>query len=185
MKKYFDWGKTDLWGFMRFLDTMKIHGIIENDCEDFIRIWWTNIELARHRAIWWLSICPSDTNARTRRPRPSSRQKVTMVGHFPSCFTKYSQKSNQVYIYEALSNHKLWNFGGKNLNTELASSHAPDPHKQMLWKTTFKKDESYCEKSGQSWNSCNSIQILRNRVWRINSWLVSFLDYIFILKVVV
>ena len=105
---------------------MKIHGLIENDCEDFIAIWRTNIELARHRVIWWLSICPSDTNARTRRPRPSSRQKVTMVGHFPSCFTKYSQKSNQVYIYEALSNHKLWNFGGKNLNTELASVDCAD-----------------------------------------------------------
>ena len=136
-KKYPAEVKTELLGFITFHDTMKIHGIIENDCEDLIAIWRTNIELAFHRVIWWLSICPSDSYARTRRPRPSSRQKVTMVGHFPSCFTKYSQKSNQVYIYEALSNHKLWNFGGKNLNTELASSHAPDPHKQMLWKTTF------------------------------------------------
>ena len=66
------------------------------------------------------------TIASPRRSRPSSRQKVTMAGHFPSCFAKYSQKSNQVYIYEALSNHKLRNFGGKNLNTELASVDCTD-----------------------------------------------------------
>ena len=125
-KKYPEYVKTELWSFISFHDIMKIHGIIENDCEDFIATWRTNIELALHRVIWWLSICPSDRYARTRRPRPSSRQKVTMVGHFPSCFTKYSQENNQVYIYEALSNHKLWNFGGKNLNTELASVDCAD-----------------------------------------------------------
>ena len=118
--------KTDLWDFMRFLDTMKIHGIIENDCEDLIAIWRTNIELARHRVIWWLSICPSDTNARTRRSRPSSRQEVTMVGHFHSCFKKYSQESNQVYIYQALSNHMLWNFWLKIPGFEPASVDCPD-----------------------------------------------------------
>ena len=83
MKKYFDWGKTDLWGFMRFLDTMKIHGIIENYCEDFIRIWWTNIELARHRVIWWLSICPSITNAPTRHCRRLAVKKWLL---YMACF---------------------------------------------------------------------------------------------------
>ena len=105
---------------------MKIHGIIENDCEDLIAIWRTNIELALHRVIWWLSICPSDSYARTRRPRPSSRQEVTMVGHFHSCFTKYSQESNQVYIYDALSNHMLWNFWLKIPGFEPASVDCPD-----------------------------------------------------------
>ena len=38
MKEYANLGKTDLWGFMRFLDTMKTHDIIEKDCEDFIAI---------------------------------------------------------------------------------------------------------------------------------------------------
>ena len=106
---------------------MKIHGIIENDCEDFIAIWRTNIELALHRVICWLSICPSDSYARTRRPRPSSRQEVTMVGHFHSCFTKYSQESNQVYIYEALPNHMLWNFWLKIPDAELHRCHLPNP----------------------------------------------------------
>ena len=37
-KKYPAEVKTELWGFITFHDTMKIHGIIENDCEDFIAI---------------------------------------------------------------------------------------------------------------------------------------------------
>ena len=57
MKTYVDWGKTDIRGFMRFLDTMKIHGIIEKKCEELISNWRTNIELVRHRVIWLLSIC--------------------------------------------------------------------------------------------------------------------------------
>ena len=35
-EKYPEQVKTDLWGFISFHDTMKIHEIIENDCEDFI-----------------------------------------------------------------------------------------------------------------------------------------------------
>ena len=150
MKKYFDWGKTDLWGFMRFLDTMKIHGIIENDCEDFIAIWRTNVELARHRAIWWLSICPSITNARTRRSRPSSRQKVTMGGHFPSCFTKYSQESDQIYIYEALPIPesyavKFWRKKSQYWAriVPCAGSSQTNVVENNIFMT--KKDESYCE----------------------------------------
>ena len=50
-KKYPAEVKTELLGFITFHDTMKIHGIIENDCEDFIAIRGTNIELARHRVI--------------------------------------------------------------------------------------------------------------------------------------
>ena len=125
-KKYPAEVKTELLGFITFHDTMKIHAIIENDCEDLIAIWRTNIELAFHRVIWWLSIFPSDSYARTRRPRPSSRQEVTMVGHFHSCFTKYSQESNQVYIYDALSNHMLWNFWLKIPGFEPASVDCPD-----------------------------------------------------------
>ena len=31
---------------------MKTHGIIENDCEDFITTWWTNIGLALHMVVY-------------------------------------------------------------------------------------------------------------------------------------
>ena len=105
---------------------MKTHGIIENDCEDFISSWCAKVNSVQHHKTKPLDFCASTRNERPRRPRPSSRQKVTMVGHFPSCFTKYSQESNQIYIYEALSNHVLWNFGGKNLNTEPASVDCAD-----------------------------------------------------------
>ena len=37
-KKYPAEVKTELLGFITFHDTMKIHGIIENDCEDLIAI---------------------------------------------------------------------------------------------------------------------------------------------------
>ena len=39
MKKYFDWGKTDLWGFMRFLDT-KHATIISNFRDQTFRGVW-------------------------------------------------------------------------------------------------------------------------------------------------
>ena len=62
MKKYFDWGKTDLWGFMRFLDTMKIHGIIENDCEDFISSWCAKVNSVEHHKNKPLDFCAPTRN---------------------------------------------------------------------------------------------------------------------------
>ena len=105
---------------------MKIHGIIENDCEDFISSWCAKVNSVQHHKNKPLDFCAPTRNERPRRPRPSSRQKVTMGGHFPSCFTKYSQESNQVYIYEALSNHVLWNFWLKIPGFEPASVDCPD-----------------------------------------------------------
>ena len=125
-KKYPAEVKTELLGFITFHDTMKIHGIIENDCEDFISSWCAKANSVQHHKNKPLDFCAPTRNERPWRPRPSSRQKVTMGGHFPSCFTKYSQKSNEVCIYVALSNHMLWNFGGKNLNTEPASVDCAD-----------------------------------------------------------
>ena len=43
-KKYPAEVKTELLGFITFHDTMKIYGIVENDCEDFMWPLVTNIE---------------------------------------------------------------------------------------------------------------------------------------------
>ena len=50
MKKYFDWGKTDLWGFMRFLDT-KHATIISNFRDETFRGVWCSEWISLQRNV--------------------------------------------------------------------------------------------------------------------------------------
>ena len=50
MKKYFDWGKTDLWGFVRFLDT-KHATIISNFRDEPFRGTWFSECISLQRSV--------------------------------------------------------------------------------------------------------------------------------------
>jgi hypothetical protein len=80
--------KTELWGFITFHDTMKTHEIIENDCEDFMWALVTKLKLIYNNMKDLKQLRDQRPHTSLRRPRPFSHQKVTMGGHFPSCFRK-------------------------------------------------------------------------------------------------
>ena len=100
--------KTELWGFITFHDTMKTHEIIENDCEDFMWALVTKLKLIYNNMKDLKQLRDQRPHTSLRRPRPFSHQKVTMGGHFPSCFRKYPHKSNQVYMCSAHNQVHMW-----------------------------------------------------------------------------